>query len=68
MHEPLYGPMHDDKARFLRELPQEQYDEWVRAKVAAARVDTRPSMSTEQVRQLLRARYPAWCKNAAGRT
>lgn len=38
------------------ELAQAEYDEWVRAKVAAARADKRPGMSTEQVRQLLQAR------------
>lgn len=38
------------------ELAQAQHDEWVRAKVAAARADKRPGMSTDQVRQLLQAR------------
>ena len=39
------------------ELAQAEYDEQVRAKVAAARADKRPGMSTDQVRQLLRTRY-----------
>lgn len=38
------------------ELAQAEYDEWVCAKVAAARSDKRPGMSTEQVRSLLQAR------------
>lgn len=38
------------------ELAQAQHDEWVRAKVIAARADKRPGMSTDQVRQLLQAR------------
>lgn len=38
------------------ELAQAQHDEWVRAKVAAARADKRSGMSTDQVRQLLQAR------------
>ena len=32
------------------ELAQAQHDEWVRAKVAAARADKRPGMSTLQMR------------------
>ena len=32
-------------------------DEWVRAKVAAARADKRPGMSTAQLRTLLNTRY-----------
>ena len=39
------------------ELAQAQNDEWVRAKVAVARSDKRPGMSTEQLRALLSARY-----------
>ena len=39
------------------ELAQAQHDEWVRAKVAAARADKRPGMSTEQLRRLLNTRY-----------
>lgn len=51
-----------DKAALLQrlaneELAQAEYDEWVRSKVAAARSDTRPHMTTEQVRQKLQARY-----------
>ena len=38
------------------ELEQARYDEWVRGKVAAARADTRPGMTTDQVRQLLNVR------------
>ncbi|WP_179290635.1 hypothetical protein [Vandammella animalimorsus] len=52
-------PTHDDKARSSRALPQSQYDEWVRAKVAAAQADMRPGMRTKQVQQLLRMRYKA---------
>jgi len=39
------------------ELEQAHYDEWVKTKVAAARADTRPGMTTDQVRQLLQTRY-----------
>ena len=39
------------------ELAQAQHDEWVRAKVAAARADQRPGMSTAQLRTLLNTRY-----------
>lgn len=39
------------------ELEQARYDEWVREKVAAARADTRPGMTTDQVRALLNRRY-----------
>lgn len=42
------------------ELAQAQYEDWVRAKVAAARADTRPPMSTEQVRASLQARSARW--------
>jgi hypothetical protein len=41
------------------ELAQAEYDEWVRRKVAAARADKRPGMSTEQLSQQLQARYEA---------
>ncbi|RMX15961.1 plasmid stabilization protein [Vandammella animalimorsus] len=41
------------------ELAQAEYEEWVRAKVAASMADTRPGMGTEQVRQLLEDRYEA---------
>ncbi|WXI95450.1 hypothetical protein P4G17_02895 [Klebsiella pneumoniae] len=34
-----------------------EYDERVRAKVAAARADKRPGMSTAQLRQQLQGRY-----------
>ena len=39
------------------ELEQARHDEWVKNKVAAARADKRPGMSTDQVRQLLQNRY-----------
>lgn len=39
------------------ELAQAQHDEWVRAKVAVARADKRPGMSTAQLRTLLQTRY-----------
>ena len=39
------------------ELAQAQHDEWVRSKVAAARADKRPGMSTAQLRTLLNNRY-----------
>ena len=38
------------------ELAQAEYDDWVRTKVAAARADNRPGMSTDQLRQTLQAR------------
>lgn len=52
-----------DKAELLQcladdELTQAEYDDRVRAKVAAARADTRPRLTTEQVRQRLQTRYP----------
>lgn len=37
----------------LRKLAQEEYEEQVRIKVAAARADMRPGMTTEQLRQKL---------------
>lgn len=51
-----------DKAALLQrlaneELAQAEYDERVRAKVAAARADKRPGVSTEKLRQQLQARY-----------
>ncbi|CEJ66599.1 MULTISPECIES: hypothetical protein [Citrobacter] len=51
-----------DKAALLQrladdELAQAEYDDWVRAKVAAARADARPKLTTEQVRQRLQTRY-----------
>ncbi|HAI6223775.1 TPA: plasmid stabilization protein [Escherichia coli] len=51
-----------DKAALLQrlaneELAQAEYDERVRAKVAAARADKRPGMSTPQLRQQLQGRY-----------
>jgi hypothetical protein len=41
------------------ELEQARYDEWVREKVAAARADKRPGMTTEQLRSMLHQRYEA---------
>ncbi|HBJ6433237.1 plasmid stabilization protein [Salmonella enterica subsp. enterica serovar Veneziana] len=56
---PEGGP---DKAALLQrlaneELAQAEYEDQVRAKVTAARADTRPGMTTEQLRQRLHARY-----------
>ncbi|CDL31594.1 hypothetical protein ACOXCF_29220 (plasmid) [Citrobacter koseri] len=39
------------------ELAQAEYEDQVRAKVTAARADTRPGMTTEQLRQRLHGRY-----------
>lgn len=39
------------------ELAVAEYDDWVRAKVAASRADKRPGMSTDQLRQFLHARF-----------
>lgn len=39
------------------ELAQAEHDEWVRAKVGAARADDRPGINTEQLRKLLNIRY-----------
>ena len=39
------------------ELAQAQHDEWVRAKVAAARADNRPTVTTAEVASRLSARY-----------
>jgi len=39
------------------ELAQAQHEEWERARVSAARADTRPTMTTEEVRASLQARY-----------
>ncbi|WP_238990264.1 plasmid stabilization protein [Lautropia dentalis] len=39
------------------ELERARHDEWVREKVATARADTRPGMTTEQVRSMLNRRY-----------
>jgi hypothetical protein len=57
----LPGKGEADKTALLQrladeELAQAEYEEWVRAKVAAARQDKRPGMSTEQLRQMLSAR------------
>lgn len=38
------------------ELAQAEYDDWVRAKVSAARADKQEGMATDQVRQLLHVR------------
>ena len=50
-----------DKADLLQQLADEElaraeYNDWVRAKVATARADTRPGMSTDQLRQTLKSR------------
>ncbi len=39
------------------ELAQGEYEEQVRAKVAATRADNRPGMTAEQLRQQLQRRY-----------
>lgn len=39
------------------ELARAEYDEQIRAKVAAARADKRPGMSSAQLRQQLQGRY-----------
>ncbi|WP_340614515.1 plasmid stabilization protein [Xenorhabdus thailandensis] len=39
------------------ELAQAEYEERVRTKVAIARADSRPGMSTGQLRQQLQSRY-----------
>ena len=39
------------------ELEQAEHVEWVRAKVAAARADTRPGISTNEARARLAARF-----------
>ena len=51
-----------DKAELLQrlaneELAQAEYEEQIRAKVTAARADSRPGMSTELLRQRLQGRY-----------
>ena len=56
---PEGGP---DKAALLQrlaneELAQAEYEDQVRAKVTAARADTRSGMTTEQLRQRLHVRY-----------
>ena len=43
----------------IEELAQAEYDDWVRAKVSAARADARPGMSTEQLRAALQNRAQA---------
>jgi hypothetical protein len=39
------------------ELAQAQHDEWIRAKVAAARADNRPTVTTDEVMARMDARY-----------
>ena len=39
------------------ELGQAQHDEWIRTKVAAARADNRPTVTTGEVMASLGARY-----------
>jgi hypothetical protein len=39
------------------ELAQARHEEWVRAKVAAARADDRPTVTTDEVKARLGARY-----------
>ncbi|ELM0670175.1 plasmid stabilization protein [Salmonella enterica subsp. enterica serovar Montevideo] len=61
---PRILPAGADKAALLQrladeELAQAEYEEQVRRRVAAARADTRPGLSTAQLRQLLDARAQA---------
>ena len=54
-------PCTEDEAALLRELADEQqkkaeYDAWVRAEVAAARAETGPRYTTQEVREYVRAR------------
>lgn len=46
--------MRNENADQSRE--RDEYEKWVRAKVAAARADSRPGMTTEQLRQQLHNR------------
>ena len=46
------APRYEDE-----KLAQANYDEWVRAKVAAVRKDKRPGITTEQLRERLNARH-----------
>lgn len=39
------------------ELKQARHDEWVRGKVAAARADNRPGMTSDRVREFLNRRH-----------
>jgi hypothetical protein len=53
-----------DKAALLQrlaneELAQAEYEEQIRAKVSAARADSRPGISTGELRQQLHDRYQA---------
>lgn len=41
------------------ELAQAEYEDWVRAKVAVSRADTRPGMTTDQLRKSLHIRAQA---------
>ena len=57
----IFPASNRDQAALLQrladeELAQAEYDDWVRAKVAIARADKRPGMSTDQLRQVLNAR------------
>ena len=57
----IFPKSSQDKAELLQrlaneELAQAEYDDWVKSKVAAARADKRPGMSTDQLRQALKAR------------
>lgn len=47
---------HLENASFLRELAEAEHNEWVKAKIAAARTDTRPRLSIEEVEASLTAR------------
>ncbi|WP_404298820.1 plasmid stabilization protein [Alicycliphilus denitrificans] len=39
------------------ELAQAQHDEWIRRKVASAKADTRPGLTTQEVRASLQSRF-----------
>ncbi len=50
------GPMLDARHKGFGGEHEKRHQEWVRAKVVAARADTRPSMTTQEVRASLQAR------------
>lgn len=61
-----------ESANFLRdladeELAQAQQDAWIRRKVAAARADARPGMTTQAVRASLQSRLERWRDGARSR-
>ncbi|GLY63332.1 hypothetical protein Pcaca05_41890 [Pectobacterium carotovorum subsp. carotovorum] len=50
---------HDENTNFLREREQADYEERVRIKVAESHADTRPNITTDQLRQQLQCLYQA---------